>query len=560
MGNNGKVRRQRIHPEDFVRVREEMENAWSQRRMFDLEYRFQKSDGQYLWFHDRGIIKAINHQPVEISGVMLDISQRKQLEEESRQVERVYQQFLDTTAEGIWIIDREGGTTFVNQTMAENLGYTTAEMLGKNFLDFMRPEDKPTALEKLNSRLAGNSEVHDFCFLHKNGSEIWFLLATNSLQDAQGQITGALGMFTNITEKKQMEIDLRISNEKLNATISELEKINANYALLNNLNDFLQACKTKEEAYKIIPQFLQKLFPTTNGAIFELNAETQFLSLLTSWGMPNSMDYFYREDCWALRRNSLYHHVCQSSTSVPCFHQGENPDCQETLCVPLVIEGKQMGLLFFCSSSADSLNHTNQQLVKTVGESIALTLGSLNLKALLMSQSVKDPLTGLYNRRYWGEALKKEVQRAKRNQQPLTAVMIDIDHFKHLNDRWGHHAGDVVLINLSQLLRGYFRQSDLVCRYGGEEFLVILPNADLAYAYERTESFRQMLNQQDMAENDPRINQITASFGLACFPDQAGDDQELLRKADQALYQAKQEGRDRVVIFGASFEEVRQDG
>ncbi|MBE9176885.1 GGDEF domain-containing protein [Synechocystis salina LEGE 06155] len=137
------------------------------------------------------------------------------------------------------------------------------------------------------------------------------------------------------------------------------------------------------------------------------------------------------------------------------------------------------------------------------------------------------------------------------DQSPLTVIMIDIDHFKQLNDRWGHQAGDVVLAKLSQLLSDHFRQSDLVCRYGGEEFLVILPDSNLTYACRRAEDFRNILNKQDMAENDPRIGCITASFGLASFLHQAKDDQELLQRADQALL-AKEQGRDQVVVFDAS--------
>ncbi|MBE9195673.1 GGDEF domain-containing protein [Synechocystis sp. LEGE 06083] len=141
------------------------------------------------------------------------------------------------------------------------------------------------------------------------------------------------------------------------------------------------------------------------------------------------------------------------------------------------------------------------------------------------------------------------MHKAERNRSPLTVVMIDIDHFKQLNDRWGHRAGDVVLVKLAQLLLDYFRLSDLVCRYGGEEFLVILPDAPLTYARERTEAFRQLLKEQNMGESESDFKQITVSFGLASFPDQAENFQQLLQRSDQALYMAKHQGRDQVVVF-----------
>ncbi|MBE9176886.1 PAS domain S-box protein, partial [Synechocystis salina LEGE 06155] len=412
MGNNGKIRRERIHPEDCSKVEEEMKNAWQQRRLFELEYRFKKMDGGYIWFYDWGIIRELNHQPWEISGVMLNITRRKILEQQRSQLEKNYKQFVDNTAEGIWIIDMEGKTTFVNQTMADNLGYSCEEIDGKSFLDFMRPEDAQLAREKLNSRLQGRKEVHDFCFLHKNGSEVWFLIATDPMRDEHGNITGALGMFTNITEKKKMEIDLVFTNQKLTETVEKLQRVNSSYSLLNKLNDFLQSCKTKEEAYKIIPKFLQQIFCQTNGAIFEINSEEDSLGLVLSWGTPNSMDYFYRGDCWALRRNTTHHYIFDTPESIPCLHLGQDPNCKETLCLPLVLEGNQGGLLFFCSAVPNTFDDINQQLAKAIAESIALTLGNLKLKEVLTSASVKDPLTGLYNRRYWESALKQEIYKA----------------------------------------------------------------------------------------------------------------------------------------------------
>ncbi|MBD2655187.1 PAS domain S-box protein [Synechocystis sp. FACHB-383] len=549
MGNNDKIRKNRIHPDDLPQVEEEMKNAWEEKRMFDIEYRFQAMDGEYPWFHDRGIIRSKDNQPWQIIGVMLDISDRKSLEQQRSQIESVYQQFMSTTAEGIWIIDMAGKTTFINQTMVDAIGYTTEEIQGKSFLDFMHPDDAQLALEKLQTRLDGNQEVHDFRFLHRDGSEVWFLIAADPFRDHQGNVTGALGMFTNITEKKIIEMDLLLTNEKLAETVSKLERINYMYGTFNRLTDFLQACKSKQEAYKIIPQFLQQIFPSISGAIFEISEDANSLVLVLSWGSPNSIEYFTQQDCWALRRNSINHYTVNAFDSVPCSHLAQDENCQETLCLPLMIDESHSGLLFFCSSVAGTFDHINKQLAKTISESISLTLGNLKLRETLLTQNIKDPLTGLYNRRYWETALKREIHKAERNRSPLTVVMIDIDHFKQLNDRWGHRAGDVVLVKLAQLLLDYFRLSDLVCRYGGEEFLVILPDAPLTYARERTEAFRQLLKEQNMGESESDFKQITVSFGLASFPDQAENFQQLLQRSDQALYMAKHQGRDRVVVF-----------
>jgi diguanylate cyclase (GGDEF)-like protein len=166
----------------------------------------------------------------------------------------------------------------------------------------------------------------------------------------------------------------------------------------------------------------------------------------------------------------------------------------------------------------------------------------------LRELSVRDPLTGLFNRRYLEETLNRELWRAARNQRPVGIIMLDLDHFKRFNDTYGHGGGDALLREVGGFLGKHVRGSDIACRYGGEEFTIILPDATLEITRQRAEELRQgaqqLALQLDGAESDP----VTFSLGVAGFPTHGNTGSEVLAAADAALYQAKAAGRDRVVV------------
>jgi len=169
----------------------------------------------------------------------------------------------------------------------------------------------------------------------------------------------------------------------------------------------------------------------------------------------------------------------------------------------------------------------------------------------LQEQAITDPLTGLLNRRYLREYLPRELTRVRRNGASLAVIMIDIDYFKRINDTFGHEAGDLVLRELGALLRSHIRASDLACRFGGEEFALVLPDASLEGAMQKAEAIRASVKGLDLKCRDQPLGRITASLGVALFPGHAGDADSLMRVADEALYHAKGGGRDRVVMSQA---------
>jgi len=181
------------------------------------------------------------------------------------------------------------------------------------------------------------------------------------------------------------------------------------------------------------------------------------------------------------------------------------------------------------------------------------------LQAKLKQQADCDPLTGAYNRRYFDVSIHRELSQCRRQQQPLSFILVDIDHFKTVNDTFGHQAGDQILIALADILRLNSRGSDIVCRYGGEEFLIALPNTDLSTALQRAEHYRSAFAAGVVYWQEHRL-QCTISLGLACYPQQAQDSQTLLRCADIALYKAKSDGRNRSIAYAdglANFSSMR---
>jgi diguanylate cyclase (GGDEF)-like protein len=200
-------------------------------------------------------------------------------------------------------------------------------------------------------------------------------------------------------------------------------------------------------------------------------------------------------------------------------------------------------------NGSGGLDESTQKVAEMVGNSIALALSNIRLRETLRAQAVRDPLTGLYNRRFMEESLIRELSRAERKNTNLGVVMIDIDHFKKFNDRFGHEAGDLVLAGISSLIRSHIRSSDIACRYGGEEFIVVLPDTSRGSAMERAEQLTREISQYRLEYQGQLLDPISVSMGVAIYPDHGQDWQILLRLADQALYKAKDLGRNRVVNY-----------
>lgn len=351
---------------------------------------------------------------------------------------------------------------------------------------------------------------------------------------------------SEIVERQQAKSTLQKTNEKLEATVSELELRNQEAAVLTEMSDLLQACTSIEEAYRTIHHIGPRLFPASAGALYMYSPSRDDLESVLTWGnLPQEQTtrIFEPDQCWALRRGRL--HAFDGRCDGPPCHNDSST--LAGLCVPMSAQGESLGVLYLRGKEADTPRPFNEQLAITTSEQIALALANLRLRETLRSQSILDPLTGLYNRRFMEETLAREIRRAERNQRPLNVIMLDIDRFKQFNDTFGHEAGDAVLRELGQMLKVNTRGGDVACRFGGEEFVLILPETTLENAKQRAEELREKSRQLTVLYHGQALGIITISLGLATFPECATTAEALLRSADTALYRAKTEGRDRVV-------------
>jgi diguanylate cyclase (GGDEF)-like protein len=222
----------------------------------------------------------------------------------------------------------------------------------------------------------------------------------------------------------------------------------------------------------------------------------------------------------------------------------------------MVAQGNTIGVLHLEFENAklpqdsdnDSLRDARQRLAVSAASQIALSLASLQLRETLREQSIRDPLTGLFNRRFLEESFERELLTASRKKQAVAVLFLDLDHFKRFNDTFGHAAGDMVLQSLADVFRNFFRASDICCRYGGEEFAILLPESASHDAAIRAEALRSEVKNLRLQFRKQLLGPLTLSVGVAAFPEHGSTAAELLKIADQCLYESKARGRDVVTV------------
>jgi diguanylate cyclase (GGDEF)-like protein len=334
----------------------------------------------------------------------------------------------------------------------------------------------------------------------------------------------------------------------------EFEQFRQEQLTLRRFSSYLKSSLTRREAYAVIECFGPQLWPGATGAVYFLHATEEYLERVASWGDASlNQSSLALHDCWAMRR-AQPHCVRDASIDLPCAHIAQVSGVLPCLCVPLIAHGQMLGLLHLqrltkISKTLESGMSTDPGVVLAVmvSEDLSFALANMSLRESLHEQSIRDPLTGLYNRRFVDEFLVRELARAIRKTRQLSVVVLDIDHFKHINDTFGHSAGDMVLRQVSHILQAHVRESDIACRLGGEEFSLLLAELSSPIAVQRAEDIRKALREMSLTYENKPVGPITASFGAATYPEHGRTVEALFRAADEALYDAKRAGRDRVV-------------
>lgn len=357
-------------------------------------------------------------------------------------------------------------------------------------------------------------------------------------------------LLSELRRRTRAETRAASASLQLARNLEQLERSSADLQTLGRYTGLLQSCASPEEALTITARTLEALLPEAAGSVYLLRASNDRAENIVSWGTPlvETSTFLPPEQCWALRRgqphavDDLRHGASCPHISVPATDTSV-----ATVCIPMSAQGVQIGFLFLCGTGPGPL--PRQAVAESAMEQLSLALSNLRLRESLRLQSIRDPLTGLYNRRYLEESLTREIARCARREFPLSVMMLDVDHFKQFNDTHGHAGGDALLAAVGQLLSSRLRGEDIACRYGGEEFTVILPEAGPEQAMHHADELRLALSQLSVPFAGKTLPPITASIGLASYPGDGVAGPSLLRTADAALYRAKREGRNRVLHF-----------
>lgn len=459
----------------------------------------------------------------------------------------------DLTPNILYIYDlTTHSNVYCNPFVSELLGYTPLEL--QKFKDslleeLIHPEDLPLVKQHFNNFFLMEDDDDKYLEIEyriKNTQGKWhWLYDKNTIfsRNHTGKPEQILGIAQDITQTRKIQSQTEELNQKLEEQVLVLAGNNQARIKLAEMNEFIQACVSLEEAQAVIGDLLKSLFPDTNGVIYLMNNSKNILNAIANWGNTTVNQYFEPKECWAIRRGNP-HQAHPATPKLYCSHLDLETDLYPSLCLPMIAKSEAIGMLYLRFNNTATINQLIKDLAETVAQNLAISFANLKLQQELRYQSLRDPLTGLYNRRYLNETLAKEIDRAHRTQQFISLILLDVDHFKRFNDVYGHSAGDLVLNQIGSYLESETRKYDIACRFGGEELIVVMPGASLADSVVRAEKIRAGIKQLELEHEGQKLESVTVSIGVSCFPDDSTTVEGLIQAADKALYQAKEDGRD----------------
>ena len=399
-----------------------------------------------------------------------------------------------------------------------------------------------------------------------------------------GRVVGAIAFYTDLTELRAIFVDrlerifialsvvsllmlvvtstvirrsgrmqLRVINQRAEQErqmMAEQMRLARNVRLLGELNEWLQSSRSLDELFKMVGRFMSHILPNSEGSAYVYSSSRDVLVGSASWNGGHHCDHIRAEDCWGLRRGRTYT-FGSAEVDFPCSHS-ESQDDRPSFCFPVLAHGETVGLLHLKAKDNVPLEEfrASQRLAQMCAEQISLAIANVQMRDQLHDRSIRDPLTGLYNRRHLTETLRRQLEQAHREERPLSILSIDVDHFKRFNDTHGHDAGDMVLRAVASVFEQVCEGDETACRMGGEEFMLLLPDLGLPAAALRAEALRGAVERINVRYGEKSLPRITISVGVAVHPEDGTMPQQLMKAADDALYDAKGRGRNRVAIAG----------
>jgi diguanylate cyclase (GGDEF)-like protein len=370
---------------------------------------------------------------------------------------------------------------------------------------------------------------------------------------------GYVVTFSDVTEARRAAAELigakhaaEAAQEQAMAILAQERGRQAEAGQLALLDEWLQSCKSLDELYKVVTKFMVRLLPGSKGELYIYSNSRDVLDGVCNWSTTDLHAAIAPDSCWSLRRGRTYEFDSQG-LCFECEHvEGHNHQVpvDEYVCIPIVAHGDTVGLLHirFVAGEGAARLASHAEFARRAGEHISMAIANAKLRDELRDQSIRDPLTGLYNRRYFMDAIRREAAISDKRGSGFGLISFDADRFKTFNDNHGHDAGDQVLRMIGAKMAEIMAEGDICCRYGGEEFTILLPAADLAAATEAAERLCQAIAQSPVRYMERLLPPVTISCGVAVYPHHAGQPADLLKRADEALYRAKEAGRNCVRV------------
>ena len=507
--------------------------------------------------YDQEMVDALRPFLTTCTNIILSVrarSSQESVEKTLRESEARGRAILDTAADAIITIDQKGCIESCNRAAGRIFGYGTNELVSMNVSELM-PSGHSEQHDGYitNYMSSGRGRIigvgRELIAQRRDGSEFPIELTVNEIKLEGRRLF--VGMLRDVSERKANEAQRSKLTIELTHRVEELDRLNEENALLSDLGSYLQACSSKKEAYDVLLSNARVMFPDESGAFYSLDESSNAVCVMC-WG--NERDFLshmvQKNDCWAMRRG-VVHEMSDAGAALRCRHyQGIGAGSQA--CIPVMTQNGPIGFLALHvpaaieEESEQRVSHS-VSLLTGIADRLGPALSGIELRARLHEDSIRDPLTKLYNRRFMDESLHREMLRARRTDSPLSLVMLDLDRFKYINDEYGHDVGDDVLVAVAKKLSRAVREEDYVFRYGGEEFVIVLPGADLNTARERAQEACRQIRALRLDTENGTLH-ITISAGVATYPEHGDTQEKLIVQADKALYLAKQSGRDRIEL------------
>jgi diguanylate cyclase (GGDEF)-like protein/PAS domain S-box-containing protein len=514
-----------------------------------IELVFIMKDGAEQWVElTTGSIRY-QDRPAVLLGFS-GITARKNAELALRHSEAKFRALFEDVPICLYQTTPAGKITDINQAGVKMLGFQTRQELFA--VDISQLYASPSDRERWKAAIAQEGVLRDFVFQlrRRDGTNLWVTDNSRAVRDGAGQVLYYLGSLEDITERKRFEDEGQQTTAQLATWVDELKLRNRESLLLNTMGELLQSCLTIDEMNNVIAQSAAEIFQGQAGAFYLYKKSVNLLESVATWGSDLRSEVIFSPDsCWGLRRGRP-HVVADSQVKLRCRHiivRDGQEGLLPYLCVPMTAQGETLGLLYVESRDAKLIEYRSS-LAANFAERIALALANLRLRESLRTQATRDPLTGLFNRRHMEETMERELRRAIRHSSSVGVIMIDVDHFRTVNNSFGHGAGDAMLQAMARFFQVQIRLEDTPCRYGGDEFILILPDSSLEDTYKRAEQLRQGIQQISVDHAGRKLAAVTISLGVAGCPDHGTTVEEVLLAADKAMFHAKQEGRDRAMV------------